>query len=270
MFLSSIGPSEPIIGESNWMHYCKPEDVEIGGQLMCRGLLPRDYSREPFGSVGVPFDLPVIPRSEWPALIEQQEQNKSRMSDLVRHYSVPPLNQGQTNYCWINAPVMCLQLTFLREGLGFVRLSPASAGGPIKGFRNVGGWGTEGLQWLVEHGCCPVDAWPANAIDRRYYTEENKKLALDYRVHEWVELRPRSFDELATAMLLGFPVAVGYNWWRHEVTALDLVMLGRDRFGCRIYNSWGEGYGEKGMAVLEESKATPDDAVFARSSRRAA
>jgi hypothetical protein len=89
-------------------------------------------------------------------------------------------------------------------------------------------------------------------------------MRLRYQVDEWDDL-PQTFDALATQVLLGFPVAIGLNWWSHEVTAVSLVKLdGSGRYGMMIDNSWGEGWGTKGRGVLTESKATPDDAVSPR------
>jgi hypothetical protein len=144
-----------------------------------------------------------------------------------------------------------------------VVLSPASAGGPIKNFRNVGGWGKEGLEWIVENGLVPVDRWPANAIDRRLYTPENKELAKNYRVTEWWELEPRNLDHLVSCVLRGFPVAVGYTWWRHEVSGVDVVW--QEGAVClQIANSWGTNWGDRGYGLLCGRKMLPDDAVAPR------
>ena len=77
-------------------------------------------------------------------------------------------------------------------------------------------------------------------------------------------MQPRNFDQLATCLLSGIPVAIGLNWWSHEVTAMDLVETSPGVFGVRIWNSWGDGWEDRGMAVLSQSKATPDDAVAPR------
>ena len=165
--------------------------------------------------------------------------------------------------CWINAPTQAIHYVRARMGQRKVLFSPASAGAPIKGFRNVGGWGTQGAEWIAEHGICPQEVWPANAISRQYYTEENKKIAAKYRITDWCELKPRSFDELATCLLLGLPVAIGLNWWSHEVLAVNLVAKGGKWF-VAIDNSWGSGYGDNGIGLLTEVKGRPDDSVCLR------
>ena len=249
-----------VIDEHSWKQFV--DDPFVDGEQKSRGWIPH---QEPYGSkpYATPFNLPTIPRSEWPARIAELERNEASLQHLIDHAGLPVKDQARTNYCWINNVAHGLEINRLVMGLPKVLLSPASAGGPITGFRNVGGWSTPGLKWVAEKGLVPVDRWPANAIDRRYYTAENQQIALQYRFTEWWELRPRNFDQVATCLLLGVPVLVGLNWWRHAVTYIKLVQHGGG-FGVLINNSWGTRWGENGRAVLSESKATPDDAIAPR------
>lgn len=264
-FVSDLGNC-PVIDDSNWRQLAPPQDVVIDGEVKTRGLLPRDYSVHPLGATGftAPFDVPNIPRSEWPARIEELERTKSRLSDIADAADHKCLDQNGTNYCWANGPVYCVELVRLAQGLPLVYLSPASVAGPIKGYRNVGGWGTEALEYIVQHGIVPVEMWPPNSRDSSLHTAEAKQRALDFKVTEWYDLRSRDFDQLMTCLLLRIPVAVGYNWWGHEVAAIDPVVISSGKFGVKIRNSWGMGYGDRGYAVLAEGKATPDDAVAPR------
>lgn len=232
-----------------------------------KGWTRRDFEREPFGSLPFcgAFDLPLIHRSEWRDRINVLKKAKATITDLCDAAGLKMKNQESTNYCWINAPTRCAEILRVVQGEPYVELSPASIGAKIKGFRNVGGWGTEGLRYGVEHGWVPTRLWPNNAIDRRYDTAEANQQRANFRVAEWWDLEPGNFDVLATVVLLGFPVAIGLSWWGHEVTAVELVDLGGNKFGMRIDNSWGTQWGENGRSVLSESKATPDDAVAPRS-----
>lgn len=261
MFTSDLS-NDLVISDANVLAYAPPADRD--GQL--RGRNPRDWAAHPlgFGAAVSTFDLPLIPREEWRERIEEMERTKTRISDLLDRVGSPCKNQQQTNYCWINAPVRVLEIERIKQNERLVILSPASAGARIKNFANVGGWGSEGLQFLAEKGACPVDIWPANAIDRRYLTQEAADAAMLYRPKEWKELRPRNIDELISALLHRRPVAVGYNWWGHEVTAIDPVVLPSGLVSARIENSWGMEWpqaGAKGRAVLDQHKAIPDDAV---------
>lgn len=250
-YQSILRPGELVISDSD--HIAKASS----------GYIPRDWSAHPHGSQfrSAAFNLPIPPRSDWEELIKEREAKGQLLSQLLEQGKIASLNQAGTNYCWCNGVVTAMETIRELAGLPYIKLSPASAAAPIKGFRNQGGWGSQALDWIIEKGICPVSAWPANAIDRKYYTQENKDLALDYRITEWYELRNRDFEQLMACLFNGIPVAVGYNWWSHEVCAIDPVALGRGRFGIRIRNSWGSGYGDNGFAVLEEGKATPDDAV---------
>lgn len=218
----------------------------------------------PFGEMknAIPFPSELlVPRSEWEERIKEMEERKTRLSDLALHYGLPCKDQNGTNYCWINAPTHCIELIRLLQNQIVVILSPASGGARIKNFRNVGGWGEEALDFIEEHGLCPIEKWPANAIDRKYDTAENRELAKKYRQLEWYELRPRNIDEMMSAGLHRMPQAKGYNWWSHETTGYDPLWLdGQPAYRDR--NSWAMSYGDKGFFTLKGSKMLADDIVI--------
>lgn len=251
----AAGP--PIINDSTPDHLLFPDNRGRGLDLSLKGAEGYKGVADPF-----PTEL-LIPRSEWQARCQEIKERKTRLLDQVRRKGLKCKDQQSTNYCWINAPTYCMEVVRLFQNEAPVVLSPASAGAQIKSYRNVGGWGKEGLEWISEHGLVPVDRWPANAIDRRYATTENKELALDYRTSEWWELEPRNVDHLISCLFHGIPVAVGYNWWSHEVTALvpewvdGAIALG-------IMNSWGEGWQDRGYGILQGNRMVPDDAVAPR------
>lgn len=258
-YTSKLYPGELIITDST------PRDILRPPEGYKKGLDLSDRSEGyAYGRTAEPFpESLLIPKSEWPDRIKEQEERKIRSSDLAIHANLPCKDQNGTNYCWINAPTYCVEMVRLLQNQDMVLLSPASAGGPIKGFKNVGGWGKEGLVFIQKYGLVPVNLWPANAISRTYYTEENKTLALRYRVMEWWELEPRNLDHLFTCLLLGWPVALGYNWWSHEVTGCDAAWIDGAP-ALRIRNSWGMSWGSQGFGILQGSKMLPDDAVVPR------
>lgn len=253
-----------VIGDDNAHAYASFDPV-VNGEQMSRGLVQRDLSIHPFAGLEAAeeFNLPLIPRDQWRERIEEQERKGTHLRALCEQYGMAVLNQGSTNYCWINAPIWCAMVQRIAAGLPIIRLSPASVGAKIKGFRNNGGWGTEGLEYIAEHGAVPSDIWPPNAINRQYDNATSDAERPKYRVREWWDI-PRNFDKLATCLFSNTPVAIGLNWWRHEVTAMRVVSLGGGKFGIEIANSWGEGWSDNGYGVLTESKGTPDDAVAPR------
>jgi hypothetical protein len=150
------------------------------------GLLPR-WTDERFAAHGsMPFaqdfDLPLIPRSEWDDRIADMERTKSRISDLMIQGGLKSLDQNGTNYCWANGPTTAVEAIRCVAGQPYVKLSPASVAAPIKNYRNQGGWGSEALEYIVEHGICTVDLWPANAISRQYFDGSRPRSANDLPV----------------------------------------------------------------------------------------
>jgi len=261
MFTSTLRPGEFIVDDDNFHGYAP----QLGTKLEGNGYLPRDYSKDTYGSLPYleTFDLPIIPRSEWPARIEEMERTKTRLSDFWIAANLDSPYQNGIPYCWIYAVATAMTTLRLTAGLPFVRLSAESAGARITGFRSVGGWSHRGVEWVVQHGMNTEDEWPKHraGINRRYDTPENRESAKRNIVHKWYDVPDRNFAALMTCLFHRIPVCIGLNWWRHAICGLDPVMTGRNSFGVRIQNSHGNGYGDRGRAVLSESRGTPDDAV---------
>lgn len=234
---------------------------------LSKGYVRRDYEAFPVGVFAAPFPLPLIDWAEMPERIKDMTAQKRWAKDHKILAGFKSLDQNGTNYCWINAPVQCIHYVRAIQGEPHVALSPASVGAKIKNYRNVGGWGSQGLLYMTENGVCPQSMWPANAIKKQYDTAESREERKKYIIDEWWELKPNNFQQLCTCLLLGYPVAIGLNWWSHEVTACALAIRGSDPQSdilTDIDNSWGTKYGDDGHALLVRSKATPDDAVVPR------
>lgn len=258
VFVSRFGDGELVVTDGSGFAADRVGDAECG-----RGYIRRDFVADPLFSSGRKFDLPLIPRSEWRERIKDQEAGRFRPSDAMRRAGVPVKNQRSTSYCWVFAATSCVEQCRALAGLDFVSLSPASVGGPIKDYRNQGGWPTQAIRYIGDRGICPSSVWPDCEILRSLDDPESRALRQGFRLGEWLEFGA-SFDALATCLLLALPVAVGYNWWSHAVVMLDLVALdGQDQFGTRGRNSWGPGYGDDGFFVLTGSKMFPGDGVAA-------
>lgn len=250
---------EIVIDDSNWTEFLDPE-----ADGHSRGLFPRDWAAEPFGSLpfAEPFTLPTVPRSEWSARIKEMEETQSRLSDIRRARNMPSQNQNGIPYCWIHAVASALRLLRAKQNEPDVLLSATAAGAQITNFRSVGGWSTAGLRWVVENGMPTTDLWPENKIDRRYLTPEMKANALLHRVTEWWECR--GFDQQMTLAFYRIPAPVGYNWWGHAICQMDPVEVEPGSFGIRIWNSWSDSWGDRGEGVLRGSKAIADDCCAPR------
>lgn len=207
----------------------------------------------------------LVPRHEWQARIEEMEATKTRVSDLIVQANLKVKNQLQTNYCWIFAPAHAVEVARMIQGQRVISLSPASAGAQIKNYRNEGGWGVEGLQWIADHGLVPSALWPDTAIQRSYATADNKAAAREFRATEWDVLQPKSIDEMVSCLFHRKTVPIGLNWWGHEVLAVDPVWL-NGSIAIRIRNSWGDIPDfPNGFGILQGRKMIPDDSVCLRS-----
>lgn len=300
---ATLSPQEPIYGDHNAHELVMNVPAD-----QARGHMARDWNSCPHGqawrgATAFPASL-KISRDLWPEMIQEQERTKTRTSDLILAAGLPCKDQDSTNYCWINAPTHVAEVNLIQQNQrmpdgSLIILSPASVGAKVKGFRNSGGWGQEGLDYAIEHGWVPEKLWPANAISRSYDTAAAWSEAEKYKPTNFFDMQSDDFDEKASANLRRMATADGYNWWSHEVTGYDLVMvsnsvrdaarryleasyaaqqsakfvgyrmgkeerdsrleLAASRFGTRQRNSWSMSYGEKGFFILTESKATPSD-----------
>lgn len=222
---------------------------------------PRGYA---YGAVAEPFpDELLIPRSEWQARIKEMEDTKTRITDLCDLRGLKVKDQARTNFCWFNAPTHCLEIDRVMQNESPVSLSPASGACKITNFRNVGGWGKQALEFIIDTGVVPSSMWPDTAIDRQYDTAATNAERAKYRVVEWWELEPRNLDQLMSVLLRRWPVAVGYNWWSHEVTAVNPRWIDGAP-ALDIDNSWGTSWGTNGRGVLQGNRMLPDDAVVPR------
>lgn len=266
MTLNQALYSGPVIDDTNYKQLCPPVRPDGGNW----GRIPRDYAQVPEGMCAGAsmWDKSLeIPESEWDARIVEMTAKGQLLSQLAEQSNprLDCLDQNGTNYCWCNAVVMACMFLRLRMNLPLVRLSPASVACIVKNFSNSGGWGGEALDQIVKAGVATQATWPPNAISKQYHTAAEQTEAMNYRVTEWWELPSRSFSALMSCLLTGLPVAIGLNWWSHEILAVDPVLISAGVYGVRILNSYGRSYGTNGYAVLSRSKATPDDAVAPRS-----
>lgn len=243
-----------VIDDSNYQNFISPI---VDGQKVCKGYFGMWETAEakelakPFSELGIP----LLPETEWDARIDQLERDRSTLKDFCLDSGLTVLSQGQTNYCWVNAPTFCCMILRLQETGRPVRLSPASAGSVIKQFSNQGGWGSQALAYFIKAGLNEQADWPANAIDRKFYTEVNKEKAKKNIALEHYKLE--GFQETASCILAGIPVAIGLNWWSHEITGVGIIKGSHDLV---IANSWGASWSDQGYGILKGSKKNPDDA----------
>lgn len=253
-FESPIGSSCPVSDD----HHDFPAPPP--GKL--KGLNPTvdvdgQFCAEPFLS---PFPQNMyIPRSEWDDRIEEIERDSSSIHDMALHYGVKIKDQNGFGWCWGFGACTAVELARAGQGLDYVELSASSVCGPVKNYRNEGGWGKEALDYGVRHGWAPVSMWPECPVgaNPRYDTEASRQEREKYKVDEWWEIPNRDFDALMSALFHKFPAAVGLNHWGHLICAAKPVKSGGN-YGWLYRNSWKASWGDNGCGVLLASKAIPD------------
>jgi hypothetical protein len=146
------------------------------------------------------------------------------------------------------------------QGQPLVVLSPESIAGPIKNWRNVGGWGQDALDQLMSVGACREDYMDsANSLSPRRWKSGWEADCANHKITAaWANIDDGDFDGVMTAALLRLPVSIGLSWWSHQVIVTSPVDLGNGKFGVEFRNSWGSSFGSDGFDILAESKAQPD------------
>lgn len=206
---------------------------------------------------------PIIPRSQWKQLV--LEGKGSFLSDLCKSSKIPAKNQGNLGYCWAYASVECVETIRALQGQPFVSLSPESVGGPVTGWRNQGGWGTQALEQLENVGCCATSYMDsANSLSYRRWGSAWKDDCANHKVTgAWASIDDGGFDAVFTATLLRMPVSIGLDWWGHQVQVLDPVVFDDGSYGVLFRNSWGSDWGDDGYSTLTESKSQPSGSFAA-------
>lgn len=260
-FTSKLYPGELIINDETPV-----EVLEETPDGCSKGL---EFNRT--AAVGAIAGAPVfpqellIPRSEWQARIQEQEQRKTRVSDLITQAGLPFKDQDGLNYCWIFAVVHAIEILRVVMNQPMVKLSAVAVGAGVKGFRNIGGMGSEGLAYIVANGVPPESLWPGQALDRRYDTDATWEEAKNYKVTEWWDLQPHTLDELVSCLLRGIPVASARMWWAHETTDVEaawidgaIAVRGRNQWNVPPYNQ------NNGFFLLQGSRILADESVAPR------
>jgi hypothetical protein len=257
--------AEIIINDQNFAQFVTPT---VDGEVKAMGLVPRDYEKCPVGYMACakPFDLPLIPESEWEDRLAAQKAAKAQLSEVrnrgMNGKPIPSRDQNGKGYCWAHSSTSAALIVRAIENQPYADLSAFAVACIIKRFRDEGGWGAESLEFIADRGIPTSEFWPQKSMAKANDNEKTWANAKLHRVTEWMDLEPKNKAQLVTCLLSGIPVVSDFNWWGHSVCTIDLVSL--NPFRTRIWNSWGDSWSENGTGILEGRKAIPDGQIAPR------
>lgn len=259
------------------IHDSTPIDVAvpvIDGQRVATGCIARDYAVQPPKVEAVTF--PTFSKQELLDRIRERKKQGAGLQRIRRTFlagkPIPSLDQGQWGYCWSHSSTMALMLERAKANLPYVPLSAFMPAALIKGGANEGGWAALSMEFLQKYGTCSQSLWPQKDASLSRNTTETTADAAKHKVSEaWVDLEAAVYDrnltlqQMLSLVVCDIPVAADFYWWGHSVCVLDAVEV--DGEPCPlIINSWTDGWGDLGEAVLQGTRAVPNGAVACRAS----
>lgn len=253
-----------------------------GNGVSTSGYVPRDYSKEPLGSLHGTTSFPsefLLDDKQIKERIEELERTKTDLVSLLQYLWANKqwigLNQDPTNYCWCFAVIHAIMILRAIAGEPFKRLSPFSVACIVKSFMNIGGWGGQANEQCVKEGVCTEAEWPfgipgtgnvrsANmaAFDRKYLAPSRANAAL-HKVTEFWELEPNNDQQKLSALCIPLPVASGYNRIGHERCSVKATVLPNGAFGCVDLDSYTQD-GSPDLKSFPIRSLSANDAVIPR------
>lgn len=229
------------------------------------GYVPRNYLKEPYGSLPytIDFPLPIIPENEWPDRIQDLDNSEFSIEALLEmDPKIPTNDQARSSTCWAQSAVKLVEVerrVQIPDLAAYVKLSPGFVAGPVNNYRDIGGWPGDAIKFIAENGVCPASLHHPNDATHRA-SAAAYEAAKAFKVLEWIELSRRNFAQQMTLLLNRKAYAAGYGHMGHAMLAIAPKLLGPRKYGILNLNSWGEA---NRFMILAGSKAVADDGVSA-------
>jgi hypothetical protein len=252
--------SELIIGDDNYTQFVDEHNLRTGGMA---GVMPRDV---PMGGLAcaTPFSesVSLIPRNEWDDRIKAMNaaqafpnQRRKALSKALGKSVVK--DQDGLNFCHLFALTNCVESNRQSQGLPYIELAPESMGGVVN-WSNSGGYMTADIQYATQHGIAPRSFCPPYKHSPGSFQDGWQDAAKLHVPLEWFELGHQDIEaECITALLLGYPVYGGWDWWSHSVMLGALV----DANHWEIENSWRPSWGNEGYGILTGGRRLPSTSM---------
>lgn len=253
-----------VIDDSNYEQYANPI-LDSGYSIT--GYAPKPDDFESGVCSAFPQEL-LIPEVEWKERYEEIKAKNRLLSTFCKwataKLGVKWLNQNPTNYCWCYAVVQIVMLLKLLQNDTYRRLAPASVACLIKDFQNVGGWGSEALEFISTDGVADEEHWPQptamEAIKQgRKYVESSRDNASLTKIKAW--WRIKTLNEKMSCLLRRIPVASGYLRIGHEMASIDPYFSDRGEPGCYDLDSYASKNGEHNAKIMLGRQMVGDDMV---------
>jgi hypothetical protein len=283
-----------IIGDHTPMEH---RDLNAG----MKGLIPR-AEQQPVGYSAIipPAQFKTYTYDEMVARIADMERAKSRISDILLRGDagkpIPSLDQNGQGFCWMYGPVGAVQAKRAIMKLPYKQLSAHAAACKVKNYKDEGGWGAQGMEFLMTNGVPDTEHWAEKSMSRSFDTPAtwaNAKLYMPdvvlADIASPVYNRDLSYAQQLTALIDLNPTVDDYDHWGHCVFGCDAVNGANQRavtrletgklpslemfdlmwgmndpvtrgLAKRFRNSWFN-YGDRGFAVLAGAKAVGSNSV---------
>lgn len=212
----------------------------------------------------------VVPRTQW------KEVDLSPLG-------VPVLDQGQHGSCVGHGSTSAFWFAYLIAGgtvpdSGF---SPTSLYALINGGWDRGAVVSDAMDALIQQGVCTMKECPESVIFTRQIPASANETRKRFRVLDAYHCA--TFDEIGSALQLGFPVSfgitlpgnfnkldaegvAGLGWGAlggHCMCAYGTTKLKSGAWAIRVRNSWAASWGQNGNCLLVEQHFGRDCDAFA-------